>query len=126
MNAELLNELVTSLTAVQATFRSLETFPSQTVTLLSTVRTVLKRLIAEEPKPTVDERECLSNLEKNLILFTSASHGRNLVAARAAFIRQVLSPFFTALNAIAAGNPRYAAWLGKLAGYQQLQKMVGL
>jgi len=128
MNGDLFNDLVAALEAVQTTFRSPQTFPSQTKPLLVAALKQGASLKTAFPKPNSDELDALVELESNTLTFQKEllSYGKNLVHARKKFVDDVLTPFWIALNRGCADNPKYAVWLTRLDGYKTLQRMVGL
>jgi len=126
MNSDLFNDLMTSMSAVLGTFRSPETFPSNTVPLLKVSLNLIATLKKETPSPSHEELDAFIDLETRLLSFSKAipSYGRDMVLARMAF-KKPLRDLLEALDLIAASNPAYGSWLRNLPGYELLRKMVG-
>ncbi len=128
MNSDVFNELVDALGSVLGSFRSLKTFPADTKVLLEKIPELTVKIKAEYPKPSIEELDALIDLEKRTADFKNniQTYKTNLVLARTDFVHRVLRFFLSDLNVICSSNPKYAAWLSKLRGFQALQRMTGL
>src|SRR3990172_3206357 len=125
MNPDRFNELIDALGTILSSFRSVDTFPTQTNVLLSQTIQKIREVKSEAPVPSAEERDALIDLENDLQSFAVAipEYGRNLTLAREKF-KTILRKFLALLNAIGTTNPKYAQWIASLVGYKQLLRMV--